>query len=255
MKIKKIYLFIILFVILGGLYAFNLFNINKVSNLALVKPTKLSFVVIAQNKSDCKKCFNTQSLISAIKKMPNIKISGVQTVTSLDTIYGKLIKKYNIKNLPSIIISGDISNKNIIKVWKYFSAVKVKDSIVIQNLLPYYDIASKKPKGLVSAVVLEDNTCKDCFDGMDYIKMIEQRNIAIKNYKILDISSKEGAYLVKKYKITKIPAVILSPDANDYSGFANSWKEIGTREKDGSFVLRSVKKVAGNLKFKNLKSI
>ncbi len=252
MKFKKIHLFLVFLVVLGGLYVINIFNINKVANLVVVKPVSLSFVVITPNKLDCGDCFDAQNIISIIKKSHDVKISNTKMVTPSSSTYRELIKKYKIKNLPAIVISGEVLDKRIIGAWKSFASENIKNNIVIQNLLPYYDIASKRAKGFVTAVVLEDNTCKDCFSGMDYIKMIKQRSITIKKYKILDISTKEGSSLVKKYKITKIPTIVLSPEVNDYPGFANSWNEVGTMEKDGSFVLREVQKVAVGLKFKKI---
>jgi hypothetical protein len=59
-----------------------------------------------------------------------------------------------------------------------------------------------------------------------------------------DVSSEEGVALVAEYEIDKFPTVLLSPDANDYTGFSEVWDQVGTISEDGWFVLREVQKLS-----------
>ena len=54
-----------------------------------------------------------------------------------------------------------------------------------------------------------------------------------------DISSKEGKELIARYKITKIPIIILSPDASAYPSFISAWDGVGTKETNGWFIMRN----------------
>ena len=251
-KLSKTYLFFALFVILGGLYAVNIFSINKVSELLVDKPVKLSFVLVVPDKDECEKCFDAQKIVNLIDSSHNIKILGKKTLTLGNLAYSKTIGEYEIKNLPALVISGDIADKRIVGSWNSLGGKKVNGKIVIQNLLPFYDIAEKNTKGLISAILLKDDTCTECFNEEEYINMIQRRGMTIGNSTVYDISSDKGALLVEQYEITKIPALILSSDAGDYLGFAESWKEVGTEEEDGSFVLRNVQKIANGLTFKEI---
>lgn len=109
-------------------------------------------------------------------------------------------------------------------------------------------IEKTQTHGAVSAVVLIDETCRECFDGNQYLKIMNRVNIVVGKFTVYDISSGKGADLVSKYKIKKIPALILSSDAKNFPNFLASWKEVGTEESDGFFVLRQVQKVSEGFK-------
>ncbi len=246
--INKNYLFLALLVALAVFYAVNVFAINKVTNLLVDKPVKLSFLVVSPDTQQCDKCFDAQNIVSRIDFSHNIKISKNKTITPENSSYGKLIKQYAIKNLPAVIISGDIENERILGSWKSLKGEKVGESIVIQNLLPYYNLVDKKTKGIVDVVVLSDNTCEKCFDGNQYATIVKRLGMKINSFNIYDIASTDGANLVVKYKVKKVPALILSSGASDYPDFSVSWEEVGTKEKDGMFVLRKVEKLSSAFK-------
>ena len=252
-KFEKTHLFFALFVILGILYTVNIFNINKVSAVLVDKPVKLSFIMVVPGEEKCGECFDAQGVIDIIRASHNTKMSVKKIINPENLAYSNIIKTYKIKNLPALLISGDIDDKRILGAWKSFGGEKTKNKIVIQNLLPFYDITEGKIKGLIDAVLLKDDTCADCLDEKEYLSMIERRGMIIGDSITYDISSQEGSSLVEQYKITKIPTLILSSDARDYVGFVESWKqEVGTEEKDGRFVLREVQKIVNGLKFKEI---
>jgi len=251
-RFEKIHLFFALLAILGALYAVNIFSINKITSLLVDKPAKLSFVVVAPEKEKCEKCFDAQKVIDIIKVSHNTKISIKKTLNPKSSDYLNIIKKYDIKNLPALLVSGDIDDERILGAWKSFDGKKVDGRIVIQNLIPFYDIEEKRTKGLVDVILLKDSKCVDCFDEGGYLNMLERRGMVVKNSRTYDVSSKEGSSLVSKYSITKIPTMILSSGASDYADFIKSWKDVGTKENDGWFVLREVQRIANGLTFKKI---
>lgn len=102
----------------------------------------------------------------------------------------------------------------------------------------------------IDTIILSDSTCTECFDSRGYIQILNRLRMRVGDVNAYDILSPRGAKLVKKYQITKVPALLLSPRAADLSGFEESWREVGTREEDGWFILREVQKV--NPGFKEL---
>ncbi len=251
MQLNKFNLILVLFVILGVFYAFNIFSANKIiSSLTDNSSVTLLFTVIVPDNNQCPKCFDTTALLKSIDTSSKIKISNKKIITSSSLIFGNLIKRYKIKNLPALIISGDISDKRVINIWKSLKGTEEDGNIVIQNMLPFYNLAEQKPKGIVDAILIKDKTCKKCFDESLYLTATKRLGMTIGNSTIYDISSSKGYLLAKKYKITKIPAFLLSTDAEDYPGFGSLWKEVGTKEKDGWFVFREVQKMG---KYKNIK--
>ena len=61
----------------------------------------------------------------------------------------------------------------------------------------------------VKAIIVNDSNCSDCFKLDGFLAMIEKENVKFIEQKVVDWKSVEGKALVEKYKIEKIPAVIL----------------------------------------------
>ncbi len=248
MRLNKSYLLVILLILLGAFYTANVFSINKVSTLLVEKPVKLSFTVIIPVDGQCEKCFDATTVIDLIKESHNIKISNKKILTEGSLSYQRVVEEYGINNLPALIVAGDISDERILGAWTTFKGKEKSDKIVIQDLLPFYDLEEKKIKGLVDVIVIIDGTCKECFDGNQYLEITNRLGMASGGFNIYDITSTLGLEFIQKYGITKVPALLLSPSANDYPGFAPSWGEVGTVEDDGMFVLREVQKIGGGFR-------
>ena len=45
-------------------------------------------------------------------------------------------------------------------------------------------------------------------------------------------------YILKKYNITKVPVILISPDAGVYSGFVSAWPQVGDVSGDGWYIMR-----------------
>ncbi len=238
-----------LFAVLAVLYAVNIYLTKNVSGILIKKPAKLSFMTIEAPKDQCQNCFDANNITKMIDSTHNIKYKS-NSVPYSNALSQKYIEKYNIKNLPAVVVSGDIKNENVLPAWKALSGKEKNGRIVIEDLLPYYDIVSGKVKGVINAILIKDETCKNCFNENEYINILGRFGMVIGDTKTYDISSKEGEAFVQKYEITKIPTLILSPDAGDYPGFISSWKDVGTIGKDGWFIFREVQKL--NLQYKKL---
>jgi len=164
-------------------------------------------------------------------------------ITPSSAIFNGLIKRYKIKNLPALIVSGDIGDKRVLRIWKSLNGQKDSGNIVIQNLTPFYDLTQQKTRGIVEAIVLEDKACGQCFKGDKYLQAIKRMGMVVGNSAIYDVNTLKGRALVRKYAVIKVPTLILSPDAADYRWFINSWKSVGTKEKNGWFVFRETQKM------------
>ena len=234
-KISKSTVVYILITILAVLYIVNIFNLKSITGLIVDKPISISFILIEESKDECPDCFNPQNIINRIDASHNIKYKTSLVKYGTD-ISLKYIEMYNIKNLPAVIVSGDTENERILGAWRALSGRSIQDKIIIENLLPYYDIEGDSIKGVISAILLKDTTCSTCFDENQYIAVLNRFGMVVGDIKVYDIASAEGSELVKKYNVKKIPAAIFSADANDYLGFDSSWKEVGTIEKDGRLV-------------------
>ncbi len=197
--------------------------------------------VISLTKENCPDCFDMSSVLELLKSQ--LKVTNVKKVSS-QTEEGKaLVQKYNITKLPTLIFSKEASlYPTITQVWKNIGSVEQDGSYIMRNVNPpYFDIAQGKVRGLVTLTVIKDKTCKECYDAKAINKPILTRlGLAFGEEKDLDASQAEAQGYIAKYKITKIPTIILSGDTAIYPSLADVWKEVGSIESDKSYVFRKV---------------
>lgn len=250
MKLKRIHLFLGLLLILLLLYTVNIFYLNKITDSLLGNPVRLSITIINANKDQCSDCFNTTGIVNFITSSNKIKITRKRIITPESFEYKNLIIKDKIKNLPAIIVSGDITNIKIAKIIKLLPGKEENGNIIIQNLPPYYDIGTQEKKGFIKVVLLEDKSCSNCFNVKQYLGTLKRLGIAVSTSSIYDVSSPNGKLYVKKYNIKKVPTMLISPETNIYPGFRKLWENVGTIAPDGWFIFRKVQSTGG--KFSNI---
>ena len=249
MKYTKTHLFYAIIGILALLYASNIYITKKLTSALVELPVKLSFVVIQGPENTCKNCFDAKSIVQSLETSQKTTYK-TRVFPYDDPISLQYIEKYRIENLPAIIVAGDISNEKITGAWTSMSGKEVNKSVVVENLLPYYDIKTAKVKGIINATLITDITCEECFDENIYLNILKNFGLIINDTVTYDVGSPGGATLVKKYTITKVPTLILSSGTQAYPNFINSWSEVGTIEEDGTLILRDVQKI--NTQYKEL---
>ncbi len=204
----------------------------------------------------CSQCLDPKLTIEAYKKS-GIKVTDQKEITWNSPEGQKLISLYKITKLPTFLLSQEIDlYDNVKSNWSRIGTVEQDKTYVARNLfLPYRDLEKGQILGLIDLVYLTDSTCNDC-----YKPETVQKNILIQGYGVglrfertVDISSGEGQGLVAKYKITKVPTILLSPGADEYVSLKGVWKNIGTVESDGWYVFRQMQPL-GNVVYKDLVS-
>ncbi len=250
MKLNKIYILFGFLVVLIFIYFINIYYLNRISGTISSNFVKLSIVVVNPTKEQCGDCFDVNNVVKFIASSKAVKITKEKTITAKDANYNSIIEKNGIKNLPAVVISGDISSIKISKMIKSLYGVTKKGNIIIQNLLPYYDIKTQNKKGFIEAILLKDKTCGDCFDVTKYLGTLRRLGMYVATSSVYDISSEKGKSYIKKYNIKEVPVLLMSPAANYYPGFKNSWQKVGTIAPDGWFIFREVQKTRG--KYRNI---
>lgn len=151
-----------------------------------------------------------------------------------------LISKFGVKKVPAVLISEDIDYYEEIKQsLSQLNLTKKNRFYALHSTLPpYRDLAKNKIVGLVELIMITDNSCSDCYDVNVNKQILQRFGIKIKDENTYDASSPEGENLISKYSIEKVPIIILSPEAEEYSSFVSAWKSIGTEESDGWFIMR-----------------
>jgi len=232
-------IFIGLTIFLGIISVINIiltFNLNselKKSTEAakeVSKPAKIELAIIKNSK--CSDCFDISTIVGHIR---NVKLNVTkETAYEFDSAKGKeLINKYKIAKVPSVIVTGEIDKVNI------QGLVKNEDALLFaQPQPPYTNAVTGKIEGKVALYILQDPQCTQCRDINSLITQIKAAGIRISEQKNITPGNDEGKDLIKKYNIGFVPTIILSKDAAAYDLMQKAWPQVGSKEIDGSYVLR-----------------
>ncbi|HLD28411.1 MAG TPA: hypothetical protein VJB67_02265 [Patescibacteria group bacterium] len=91
----------------------------------------------------------------------------------------------------------------------------------------------------ISIIEIKEPSCLDCFDLTPIIDAIKKESVNIVSQRIVELASVEGAELVKKYNITKVPSLIVSGEINKNAKLKLIWPQAGDIV-DNIFVMRQV---------------
>ena len=196
--------------------------------------------VISLTKENCDKCSDLTTLVDLLKQQVLIKDVKKVTISSAE---GKLlVKKYNISIVPTLIFDSEASlYPTISGVWKNVGTVEDDGSLVMRVVNPpFYSIPDGKMKGLVTLTTIEDKSCKECYNASINKLILRQMGVQLSSEKTLDLLMPEAQGLVAKYKITKVPTIVLTGDVDSYAALVKAWVDVGSVEADGSYILRKV---------------
>ncbi len=182
--------------------------------------------------TDCEDCFDINIATGFLQEQLGINVTNIKKLTIEES--KELTEKYEIEKLPAILIEGYAKNETIMGFEQKEDAFVFKDSPP-----PYYDLNNEKVKGKITAIQLEAD-CTRCFNISQPLDQLQSMGIVFEKRKTVQQDSSEGKALIEKYNITKVPALILDKEAEAYQLLTQQWSEVGTMEKDGSFVLRNI---------------
>ncbi|MDP7180595.1 MAG: hypothetical protein QF824_04970 [Candidatus Woesearchaeota archaeon] len=196
--------------------------------------------LIQLEKKDCDDCSDLSTFVKQLKSTGVIFKS--EQVVDVDSASGKsLVSKYDIEKVPIVILDKEAEAYPNIKVgWDTIGTVEEDGSFVMREANPpYFDLDAGVLKGLLHLTILEDGSCKECYDGEEFHKPILLRlGVVLGDEKTVDISSAEGRLIVEKYDIEQVPAIILEGDVEEYVSLTDAWASVGTVEDDGAYVFR-----------------
>lgn len=211
-------------------------GINKIASKKVLEAKEaakpLEIAVTTLQDSSCTDCFDLTNTVSALKAL-NVKVLE-EKVLEVSSVEGKeLIQKYNLEKIPTVIVTGQIEK------FEDPAFEKKQDALVfIGTLPPYFDVNKNSVVGLVRLTVIKDSSCTQCNDINPFINQFAALGVKIVSEE--DLEYTQAASIITKYKITKVPTVILSSELEAYPTVSGAWSSVGNRSEDGSFVLTSI---------------
>lgn len=218
-----------------GLAVFGIFNFSVIAqvqgkiatsyyqNKEILRPANLEITIL---KNNCPDCRDIGPMVESIKQQ-NTKI--VKKDIDAESNEGKeLIKKYNIKKLPAILVSGELNrNPELKKIWNKLGDINETTFVLREVNLPYWSVDENKVRGEANLIFLVDKTCAECYDVSQQKNILNNYGLSAKTEKTLDISSPEGAALARKYGIRALPVFVLEGDLAPYAALSEVWKSVG----------------------------
>ena len=215
-------------------------NINPpYYNIALKRVVgRVSIVNVVD--SQCEECTSLSDIPKSLESA-GIFIKDERSVEYDSEEGSKLIKDFDIKQIPALLISNEIDYYESFKQQMLLLNLTEKDGFYAMHSIfpPYRDLDQNKIVGLVDIILLTDESCTACYNVSVNRLVLNRFGMAIESEKLYDIQSREGINIKNKYNITKIPILILSPEANVYSSFVNAWEDVGNVEEDDWHVMRN----------------
>ena len=231
-----LYIFLVLLALVVIVNIYTIMNLKKdISEKKAVaeeemRPANLNLYVLKDKT--CTDCVDLSTLVGAVK---NARVNIVlEKEVNLGTDEAKhLIVTYGLQRAPAVVLTGEI-DKTAFNLFE-----KRADGLVYEpSIPPFVDVASGQVQGLVKATVINDTSCTQCFNIMQYIPLFKNAGFHISDIQTLDAKSEEGQNLIRTYKLGRLPAILLSKDMGIYPNITRVWNNLGTIEPDGTFVLR-----------------
>ena len=143
-----------------------------------------------------------------------------------------------------ILFIISVYNLVILGNMQMISNVKLEE---VQNL------NTDKTSFNVDATIIKYSECKECTDFI--IAINEFRKLGVKINEPVFYEFDEAQSLIDKYKIDKVPTLILSEEARNYKQIIDVWQNIGTIESNGVFIVRNFNPPYYDLKSKIVKGM
>ena len=214
-------------------------EINKANEAAneLLKPAKLEVTKILL--SGCKECFDIEAALENIKKQ-NVDITKEKTLFLDESQAKELIRNFNIKKFPAMVISGEVNKTQQLK--SFFNGVgefSGQNNVVYTSISPpYYDMSAAKVVGKVSIVNVVDSSCKECVPLSQVADSLKQSGVAVTEEKSYEYTSKEGIDLINKFNVSRIPAILISNEIDYYEDVKQQLQQL-VEEKQGFYALHA----------------
>ena len=200
--------------------------------------------------SSCNECVQLNQFTAALEQA-GVAITEQKTY-EYDSKEGlELIRKFGVTRIPAMLISNEVNHYEISEQIQQLAEEKDGFYALHATLPPYRDLEQGKVVGLAKLVFLTDGSCTECYNVKINEQILARLGVFVKENAAYDVSLKEGKALVSKYKIEKVPIILLSPEASSYTNFVQAWQSVGSVEEDGWYVMRKPENLGA---YKDLKT-
>ncbi len=201
-----------------------------------VKGLVVATIIEADN---CTNCTQVTPLLNELRS-GGVVFDSVISLT--ETEGAGLIQDYNLDRLPTLILSKDASEYDLVNEnWQAVGTVESDGNYIVRSLLPpYKNLTTGKVEGLVTVTYLVDSSCTECYNATVHRAIINGYGVKIATETTLDVNGAEGKAFVAENNITLVPTVVLSKDAKLYAAFYRVFSQVSEESSDGNLIFTSL---------------
>ena len=194
--------------------------------------------------SSCKDCVTMDTFVSSLKQA-GVKFVREKTLEYNTTEAQAWISSQNIQRIPAIVLSKDVEAYDTVKQFLIQTNATQRQGFYAYDATtpPYINLSTGKIVGLVSVIYITDSSCSTCYDVNTHKTILPRFGLKVVNESTYDINNTIGTQLLAQYNITKVPTILVSPDAGYYLAFEQVWPTAGTVASDGWFVFRGTEQM------------
>ncbi len=219
----------------GNVLAFNL-TASLEKRIDTVRPAKIQLLAIID--PSCTACADFSTIAQELPQ-DRFAVTDQARLDWQTTEAQALVQRYGLQSVPALVITGEVDRPAAAEFFAAAGLAVENGSVIRSGIPPFRDLKTGSLVGMVSLTLLNDSTCAACYDADVNKAVLQNFGIAVQSARIFDVASSEGKALLAAYNVTKVPAMVLSPDAQAYGKFLQVWSQVGTVESDGFLVLRS----------------
>lgn len=199
-------------------------------------------ILLADDCPDCGKMQEEKDLLA----QNNFKFNSEKHLQRKDEDFQKMVKKFEIKNLPALIF---ISERKFLDKDANFLGEKgaklFDDAGVFQKKsAPFFDLKSSTVFGKMKITYISLAGCEGCLDFDDLKKgLMASFKMYFGEEKNLDYLSVEAQKIIEQYEIKTLPTLVIEGQGNFYPKFEEIWSSVG--DKDGNlYILRKPENIS-----------
>jgi hypothetical protein len=163
----------------------------------------------------------------------------------------ELVSNYSLRRLPAIVFSDNILEYSFYSFLSFYGTLEGDGNFVFRSPDPPFLNVSKGEVelGEVTVTYVNHTNCSKCYDVTVHRDILETYKLNV----VEEVFVNESSPLIEQYNITKLPTIILSPEAGLYSTLLRVWPGAGVVAEDGSLVFTNMDSI-GTVWFYDLES-
>lgn len=213
---------------------------KKQKEIAAERARPAEFSVTTLVAPDCEECVSLAPLIESFRS-GNVRILSEKQIDYKSVEGRKLVEQYQVQRIPVVIIQGEVDkDPSLRSVMEQRGKIEGDTFVFTDTPPPFVDVENGEVRGNFSVIYLDDPSCDSCYDPTDHAPILKRLGMSPQSEETISSRSSQGKNLIRKYKIEKIPTIVLQGDLEVYNRFNTIWKQVGTVEEDGTLVFRNV---------------